>query len=173
MVAEFVRGDLEGNPWGTMGYTQARVLPMVQIAEWTGVYGVSFVLVAMNAALADVVVARAARGARSARSRSSRASLLALYAYGGARLAAVETEPPGDVPIAVVQGNVDLGARWREELYGENLGRLPPHDARHRARRARAAGVLAGERGDVLPRRRGALPLLDRPRARSRPARSS
>lgn len=122
VAAEFVRGDLEGNPWGTMGYTQARVLPMVQIAEWTGVYGVSFVLVAMNAALADVVAARGARRARALGEVAVVAGIvLALYAYGGARLAAVEAEPPGDVPIAVVQGNVDLGARWREELYGENL----------------------------------------------------
>lgn len=120
VVAEFVRGDLEGNPWGTMGYTQARVLPLVQVAEWTGVYGVSFVLVAMNAALADVV---SRRGAARALGRVAVVGALALatLAYGRARQAAVEAEPGGDVAIAVVQGNVDLGARWREELYGQNL----------------------------------------------------
>ncbi|MBY0276360.1 apolipoprotein N-acyltransferase, partial [Candidatus Binatia bacterium] len=120
VVAEFIRGDLEGNPWGTIGYTQVRWLPMVQIAEWTGVYGITFVVVAMNAALADVVVQRARPRALG---RVALVAMLALavVTYGRARLAAVEAEPPGDVPIAVVQGNVDLGARWRQELYGQNL----------------------------------------------------
>jgi len=122
VVAEFIRGDLEGNPWGTMGYTQARVLPLVQVAEWTGVYGVSFVVVAMNAALADVVVRRGARRALAKVAVAVVACIaIALFAFGRVRLGAVEAEPGGDVPIAVVQGNVDLGARWREELYGENL----------------------------------------------------
>ena len=120
VVAEFIRGDLEGNPWGTMGYTQARVLPLVQLAEWTGVYGVSFVVVAMNAALADLVVRRGAVRALG-RVGVVAALALAMLLYGRARLATVEAEPAGDVPIAVVQGNVDLGARWREELYGQNL----------------------------------------------------
>lgn len=124
VVAEFVRGDLEGNPWGTVGYTQARVLPLVQIAEWTGVYGVSFLVVAMNAALADVTVATMER--RSWRAPAASVGLVATLSVGTAlfgfhRLGAIEAEPPGGVPIAIVQGNVDLGAQWREEFYGRNL----------------------------------------------------
>ena len=120
VVAEFVRGDLEGNPWGTMGYTQVPLLPMVQIAEWTGVYGVSFLLVAMNAALADAVVRRGA--ARELGKVALVAALaIAVFLHGRARLGEVEREAGGDVPIAVVQGNVDLGSRWRQELYGQNL----------------------------------------------------
>ena len=124
VVAEFVRGDLEGNPWGTMGYTQARVLPMVQMAEWTGIYGVSFLLVAMNAAIADFVVA--IRGRERLLPSLAKVGLaasisVAAWISGAQRLAAVEALPAGEVPIAVVQGNVDLGARWDRTLYGENL----------------------------------------------------
>ena len=120
VVAEFIRGDLEGNPWGTVGYTQTHWLPMVQIAEWTGVYGISFVVVAMNAALADAIVRRGDR--RSLASVAIGGVLaLAIFAYGRGRLDAIEREAPGAVPIAVVQGNVDLGSRWRQELYGQNL----------------------------------------------------
>ena len=120
VVAEFVRGDLSGNPWGTMGYTQVPLLPVVQIAEWTGVYGVSFLLVAMNAALAEAIVRRGA--ARELGKVALVAALaVAVFLHGRARLDEVEREPGGDVPIAVVQGNVDLGSRWRQELYGQNL----------------------------------------------------
>ena len=43
--------------------------------------------------------------------------------YGLARLAWLPGPPRGapTVPIAVVQGNLDLGAQWRPEFYGENL----------------------------------------------------
>lgn len=120
VVAEFVRGDLEGNPWGTLGYTQARLLPLAQLAEWTGVYGVSFLVVASNAALASLLVARGSRRALGGVGVVA-ALVAATYAWGAARLAAIEAEPGGDVPVAVVQGNVDLGARWQEDLYGRNL----------------------------------------------------
>ncbi len=124
VVAEFIRGDLEGNPWGTMGYTQARVLPLVQLAEWTGVYGVSFLIVVSNAALAEVVsaVARRSRPTRELRTVAAVAVLgMAIFGWGWVRLGQVEAERGGDVPIAVVQGNLDLGARWHSDLYGRNL----------------------------------------------------
>jgi apolipoprotein N-acyltransferase len=150
VVAELVRADVGGNPWGTIGYTQARVLPLVQIAEWTSVYGVSFVVVSMNAALADLGAAVATRrraGAQAAAGAAARDATLGMAApyargpialhlagvgvvaaiaaavalYGTLRLRAVEAEPAGEVPIAVVQGNVDLGARWQRSFYGRTL----------------------------------------------------
>lgn len=52
-VLEFVRsfGAL-GYPWGVLGYSQWRVLPVVQIAELTSVYGVSFLMAFVGAAAA-------------------------------------------------------------------------------------------------------------------------
>lgn len=124
VVAEFVRGDLSGNPWGTMGYTQARVLSLVQIAEWTGVYGVTFLVLASNAAIADVVtsVVRKTGWPVEARKIGAVALLVVVVAgLGRLRFAQIEKQPGGDVPIAVVQGNIDLGSQWRSELYGQNL----------------------------------------------------
>ena len=64
-AAELARGRLlngtltyVGNsPWATLGYSQAGWPAILQIASLTGVYGVSFVLAAVNAALAEVVAA--------------------------------------------------------------------------------------------------------------------
>ena len=124
VVAEFVRGDLEGNPWGTMGYTQARILPLVQIAEWTGVYGVSFLLLTSNATIADLIEAR--RAGRIAHPEIRRLAAVGLlvaivFGLGSLRLTQIEDAADATVPIAVVQGNIDLGARWQRELYGRNL----------------------------------------------------
>ena len=50
VAGEWLRGWLmDGFPWGLAGYSQHGVLPIIQIAELTGVYGVSFLLVAVNA----------------------------------------------------------------------------------------------------------------------------
>lgn len=44
-----------GFPWGSMGYTQWNNLPAIQIASITGVHGVSFIIVLLNATIVDVL----------------------------------------------------------------------------------------------------------------------
>ena len=46
---------LTGLPWGSMGYTQWNNLPAIQIASITGVHGVSFIVVLLNATIVDVI----------------------------------------------------------------------------------------------------------------------
>jgi apolipoprotein N-acyltransferase len=118
-AAELMRGRFQGNPWGTMAYTQAGTPALIQIADLTGVYGVSFALVAVNAAVAELVRRRAGAG------RALGAALglmVVLLGYGWVRLAGMPATAEGSaVRVAVVQGNNDLGRQWRFELYGENL----------------------------------------------------
>jgi len=42
---------ISGLPWNFLGASQWKVLPLIQIAEYTGVYGVSFLIVYVNVAL--------------------------------------------------------------------------------------------------------------------------
>ncbi len=44
-----------GYPWGLLPYTQTEVLPLLQIADVTGIYGLSFLLALANAVLAEVL----------------------------------------------------------------------------------------------------------------------
>src|SRR3990172_3721455 len=49
---EFLRGHLlTGFPWVLLGYSQYRMLPVIQISDVTGVYAVSFLIVMVNVAL--------------------------------------------------------------------------------------------------------------------------
>ena len=118
---------LTGNPWALFGYSQGGVGVLLQIADITGVYGVSFVLVAVNAALAEAWLA-ARSNDHSARQaigglRLAGLALAVVVGYGVVRLgSAPPAEPPSSgVKIGIIQGNLDLGSQWRQEFYGRNL----------------------------------------------------
>jgi apolipoprotein N-acyltransferase len=134
VAAELGRGRLFtgspffiGNPWALAGYAHADHLALVQIASVTGIYGVSFAVACVNAALAELwcLWRRAARPSprRLAALGACVLPALAILAYGHAalrRAAQRETDAPA-IRVAIAQGNLDLGARWRADAYGRNL----------------------------------------------------
>jgi len=112
-----------GNPFGLLGNTQVGAAPLVQVADLTGVYGVSFLVAAGNAVLAEVWLAVAGSGRRRRNLAPAcalvGALVLADVGYGLARL---RNTPDGPVTsIAVAQANLDLGSQWRQDFYGRNL----------------------------------------------------
>jgi apolipoprotein N-acyltransferase len=110
---------LVGNPWALLGDSQAGRALVIQIADVTGVYGISFVLAAASAALA---AALARRGAVRAVCTALAPALLvasATLVYGWRALAAPAGGPT--LSIAVVQANVDVATQWHPGQYGANL----------------------------------------------------
>src|SRR5262249_37109555 len=62
VAAELLRVRGPGaDPWGLVGYSQAALVALPQIADVTGVYGVTFAVLAVNAALAELWTAHRAR----------------------------------------------------------------------------------------------------------------
>jgi apolipoprotein N-acyltransferase len=115
-------GWFVSNPWALAGYSQAGAGPLVQLASATGVYGVSFVLVAANGALAELWLARgAAFATRAGVVAAGALPALAALAFGAAALRGAEPEEGPGARVALVQADVDLGSRYRPELYGQNL----------------------------------------------------
>ncbi len=126
VAAELGRGKpLTANPWALLGYSQVDVKPLIQIADVTGVYGVSFVLAAVNAALAEswLALGRPGPAVRRAAAGLGAAALTvaAVAGYGVLRLREAPAADAGSVAVAIAQGNLDLGSQWRQELYGRNL----------------------------------------------------
>lgn len=122
VAAEVARGHVPfGNPWALLGYSQTAVPLLVQTADVAGIYGIGFVLAAVNAALA--LAWHAPRAPASRRALAGVAALLvAVVAYGGARLAAEDARTPGaTTPVVAVQADLDLGTQWKPEFYGANL----------------------------------------------------
>jgi apolipoprotein N-acyltransferase len=106
---------LGGFPWGLLGYVPSRRLLVIQIAAWTGVYGVSALLVLVNTALAWTAVERRWRAAGLS---------LAGAAVAGALLVGHAHLVPVDVPtlpVAVVQGNIAQAVKWDAGFKAETL----------------------------------------------------
>jgi len=104
-----------GLPWGVLGATQYRFLPLIQIASVTGVYGVSFLVVLVNAVAYECALRR---GRRCVEPVASACVVVALCcAYGAVRLLMGAPEA-NVVRVAVIQGNVP-----QEEKFGEGFQR--------------------------------------------------
>jgi len=102
---------LTGFPWALLGYSQAEVLPIAQLASLFGVYGVSALVAAASAAAANVVVAEAGERLRPAVVVAG--LLLVVGAWGRGRVEAAEWTRTGEpVRVGLVQGNVDQGQKW-------------------------------------------------------------
>jgi len=114
-------GWFVGNPWALAGYSQVGFPAFVQIASVTGIYGVSFALVAVNAALAELWLRRGEAPRVAGVLAAGLAPALASLVFGA--LALREARAPGGpgVAAALVQADLDIGSRYRPELYGQNL----------------------------------------------------
>jgi apolipoprotein N-acyltransferase len=119
VAAEWGRGHLFGGfPWGLLGYTQYAQLPAIQIAELGGVYAVSFVVLAVNAAVAGAVVLPWRRA-------------LTGFALGGALLGLTlgfgvwrlrEPAPPAVARVAVMQPSIEQPLKWDPQHAATTLG---------------------------------------------------
>ncbi|HEV7731018.1 MAG TPA: apolipoprotein N-acyltransferase [Candidatus Binatia bacterium] len=123
VTCELARAHLlTGHPWLLLGYALVPHPSLIQLADVGGVYALSFVVALANGFVAEAVWRQAPQRSGRLRPMLAAVAVIAIvWTYGAVRLRmALPTEPV--VPVMVVQGNVDLGSQWREELYAEGLG---------------------------------------------------
>jgi len=122
---------LSGLPWSLLGYSQYRQLDLIQIADHLGVYGVSFLIVLTNVALAELYLwlMPLFRGFRPARLPwelvTTAAMLVGLsWAYSTSLLASEAIErPKATIHVGVVQPNIDQAVKWDQAYREETLRR--------------------------------------------------
>jgi len=112
-------------PWVLAGHSQHAVLPLIQIADITGVFGVSFIVALLNAAIAQGLlffIFKAGTLRRLIAAGAVAAGVLALtLGYGFWRLGALKWEE--GPAILVVQGNVPQELKEASFKEIETLGR--------------------------------------------------
>lgn len=119
VVLEFLRSyALTGFPWSSIGYAQYKFLTIIQIADITGIYGVSFLVVAVNGALADIFLLKRRTKDMPLFPLSYTVigfSVLILFVistivYGQIRLR--EERPGKQFRASIIQGNIEQDKKW-------------------------------------------------------------
>jgi apolipoprotein N-acyltransferase len=117
-------------PWALLGQSQYQLLPVIQMAAFTGVYGISFVIVMVNALLSELLLGLAA-GSRSSPSRCK----LRLFPYALTTLGvvtislcygfwALSAKPAGEgIRTCLIQGNIPQAIKWQKQYRTMNLGK--------------------------------------------------
>ena len=122
--AEYIRGIIfSGFPWELLGYSQFERLPLIQISDILGVYGVSGLIILSNSAFFFGLLYFTGKKWQNAKIPASLAAVSALVfiisiglamAYGYRRIVKVDrliANAP-NVRIVVVQGNIDQAIKW-------------------------------------------------------------
>ncbi len=108
------RGEL-AFPWGVLGYTLSYHPPFLQTADLWGVFGLSFLIVLVNALIAGLVVAPGPRGKAAC---GLLACLVAagIFLYGNAAIPRAEALKGPSFRVAIAQPNIDLAIKWKPEF---------------------------------------------------------
>ena len=113
---EFLRSFLlSGFPWASLGYSQQSHLALIQSVDLCGVYGLSFLLVLVNATLADTVPALARRTFSTLPWKGVAVAAIlsaANFGYGYLRLEQDLDGRERTLSVALVQGNIDQSVKW-------------------------------------------------------------
>ena len=113
VATEFFRGYLFGGfPWVPLGNSQVTVLPVAQLASVLGVYGLSALVVFVNASIAFALLTA---GRTRVRALLGAAVVLAVVGgWGTWRIADGSLTREGTpVRVGLAQGNIDQSDKWR------------------------------------------------------------
>jgi len=127
VALEYARGNFSflALPWNFLAHSQYRSLPVIQIADLTGVYGISFVLLMANqlaSQLPDLLVGR--RWRWRAQGLALALVLVATLLYGWYRLADAP-EAAAHLRVALVQANVTARSKMSRT---EQMAHLAAYD---------------------------------------------
>ena len=154
VALEFLRGWLlSGFPWDLLGVTQFRLLPLIQLAAVTGIWGVSFLLAWTSAALLlaalTLIRAPSRRAAWLADLALPLTAVIVVFLAGNHRLT-TPLATVGELRVACVQPSIPQTMIWDT---AENTNRFAQLLALSRQ-------ALAGK-PDLLVWPEAALPALD------------
>ena len=115
VATEFARGYLFGGfPWVPLGNTQVTVLPVAQLASVAGVYGLSALVVSVNAALAYALLS--VRRTQVVTAVVTSVVLVGIATWGALRVADGSlTRDGAPLQVGLIQGNIAQEDKWNPD----------------------------------------------------------
>ena len=128
---EYLQAHLfTGFGWALLGYSQYKNLPFIQIADFSGVYGVSFVIMMLNVCvwmfIAEIRRQKTEIGGRKnlfsvfCLLSSVALILIIVYSYGFFRLHSGK-DSYDKIKVSVIQGNIPQDLKWNPDAADEIL----------------------------------------------------
>ena len=111
VIMEYIRSfGAMGFPWINLATTQVSYLPMVQLTEITGSYGVAFWIIVLNVGLYRIIVTEANRIRNIL---GFVIMLLLIFVSGFMRIVYLENKPTDtQLTVAIVQPNLNPNDKW-------------------------------------------------------------
>jgi len=112
-----------GFSWGALGYSQYENLLLIQIADFSGVYGVSFLIVFINYSVAAVLLNKGVNKKNCFPILSAAILLASVMFYGDQQLKRLDSqiETAKKTIIMVVQGNIKQDLKWSDQFKRQTL----------------------------------------------------
>jgi len=117
VLLEYIRSHLfTGFPWALLGYSQYLNLPIIQIADITGAWGVSFLIMMVNVAV-FIAISHKLSAVRKKQKLSLFlviSILLFVLIYGYFRIYSLQLKTYSLAPlkVSVIQGNIPQELKW-------------------------------------------------------------
>lgn len=121
---EYLRSFLlSGFPWANLGYSQYLNLSFIQMAEITGNYGLSFVIVLVNATLFEMIAQLSQKKLPYLKIVFTVLVLLGFLIYGYIKINIIDRKIAKNpiLKIGLVQGNIDQSLKWDESYQKETM----------------------------------------------------
>jgi apolipoprotein N-acyltransferase len=123
-VLEFARSHLfTGFPWENLAYSQYQYGKIIQISDITGVYGITFTIVMINAFLFVFLQRKNQKRHLLAEALAIFAIISTIYGYGQYRTADIRRalSRASGLEVSLIQGNIDQNIKWSPEHQKETL----------------------------------------------------
>jgi len=124
VALEYLRSFLlTGFPWANLSYSQYLNLPFIQMADITGTYGLSFVILLVNATLFWILHQWSQKTFPVREVVLTLLVLLGFMLYGYIKMRTVDQQilQQPSLKVGLVQGNIDQSIKWDESFQKETL----------------------------------------------------
>jgi apolipoprotein N-acyltransferase len=112
-----------GFPWNLLGYAAYQNLTLIQFAEFTGVYGVSALIVLFNVVVYVVFFRRESPRIQGIGLGILSALILVAWVFGTLRIDGLERErPQHSLKFAMVQGDIPQSIKWDPNFLESSFG---------------------------------------------------
>jgi len=104
-----------GFPWALLGYAAYRDVTLIQFVEFTGIYGVSALIVMVNVSAYEILTQPHNFKAKLTSAGSAFGVVCIALFFGTARITQIRaTAPAGSLRIAFVQANIPQSLKWQQ-----------------------------------------------------------